>query len=199
MPCLMRLASVYKNKTLKDNLMIRKYILLAATLFLLQGWLLAQPVSLHSLQLNKLSGGTLALSEYSGKKVLLVNIATGGQYAAQLAELEAFYQTHKDSIVVIGFPSNSFGNETHTDEELSQLLGSIYGISFPLAAIAPVAGAGTSAVFGWITDKESNGVFQSAVQGDFQKYLVNGSGRPIGIFMSRVSVTSSEFLDSIVY
>ncbi len=76
-----------------------------------------QITSIYSFDVQTINKGTIHLSDYTNKKILLVNIATGSEYANQLQSLEQLYQTYKDSLVVIAFPSNSFGNENHSDSE----------------------------------------------------------------------------------
>lgn len=153
--------------------------------------------SIYTLSVNKIDGSVINISSYEHKKILLVNIATGSQYSNQINELETFYQLHKDSIVVIGFPSNNFGYETNSNEQLGTILHTTYHVTFPIAAISSVSGANANPIYQWLQSREANGSMNGNVKGDFQKFLVNESGVLVGVFSPVVSVASQEFLEAI--
>ena len=150
-------------------------------------------VSVYSLQLQSITGDTIHLSDYACKKILFINIATGGPDANQLTGLEQFYETHKDSLIIIGLPSNSFNNEVHSNEELKAVLNDSFHISFPVAAISPVNGEGINSVFNWLSSASDNGSVNGIIRKDFQKFLVNAEGKLYGIFSNEVSVTDEKF------
>jgi glutathione peroxidase len=85
-------------------------------------------------------------------------------------------------MVVIGFPSNSFGNEPNTNAQIESTLRNTYGITFPLAAKVVTTGDSAHAIYKWLTTKEENGVVKTRIRGDFQKYLINSQGKLVGIF-----------------
>ena len=146
-------------------------------------------VSIYSLNIKTLDGDTISLGQYKGKKILLVNIATHSPYAGiQLSELEKFYQNHKDSIVVIGFPSNSFGNEPSTNQELQATLKETYHCSFPIVEKADVTGSNAHAVYQWLQSAKQNGITDAAIKDDFQKFLIGKDGTLAGLFSSKTSV-----------
>lgn len=138
--------------------------------------------SIYSLSIPSVNGGTISFSQYQGKKILLVNIATGSSRVQQLEGLEQLYQQHKDSMVVIGVPSNSFGSEPLSGSELENVLRNTYGVTFPLAGKVAVAGDSAHAVYKWLVTKTENGVLQSRIKGDFQKYLLGKQGKIVGVF-----------------
>jgi glutathione peroxidase len=173
--------------------MLKSIIILAA---IVSGW---TETSIYTLQVNKLGGGTINLSDYQNKKILLVNIASSSEYASQLTELETFYQQHKDSIVVIGFPSNSFGHEPNNDTQLQSLLEDTYHVHFPIATISSVTGTNANAVYLWLQSKVANGILNGKIKDDFQKFLISKNGSITGLFAPIVNVTASEFLDAIHY
>lgn len=146
--------------------------------------------SIYTYQAPAINGGTIDFNQYQGKKIFIVNVATGSEYAAQLPALEQLYQQHRDSMIVIGFPSNSFGNEALSNAEIESTLRSTYGITFPLAVKVVVTGDSAHAVYKWLTSKDENGVVKSRVRGDFQKYLLNSQGRIVGIFDTATSPLS---------
>jgi glutathione peroxidase len=78
-------------------------------LIIIFGAVLLFEASIYSYEAPSINGGVIDFDSYRGKKIFIVNIATGSSRASQLSELEQLYQMHKDSMVVIGFPSNTFG------------------------------------------------------------------------------------------
>lgn len=146
--------------------------------------------SIYTYEAPSINGGTIDFEQYEGKKIFIVNIATGSEHASQLPELEQLYQQHKDSMVVIGFPSNSFGKEPLSNEQIETTLRSTYGITFPLAAKVLVSGDSAHAVYKWLTSKDENGVIKTRIRGDYQKYLINSQGKLVGIFDTATSPIS---------
>lgn len=161
------------------------------------GTVLSYESSIYNYQVPAIDGGTIDFNNYRGKKIFLVNIATGSGYASQLPALEQLYQRHKDSMVVIGFPSNSFGNEPLTDGQIAHSLRNTYGITFPLAAKQVVIGDSAHAVYKWLASKEENGVLRSRIRGDFQKYLLNRQGKLVGIFDTATAPLSERIQSAI--
>ena len=90
--------------------------------------------SIYSITISNGPGTNIPLSNYQGKLILIVNIATGSDKVAQLGGLQQLKQQYGDSLVIIGFPSNSFGHESRNNAEIKQFCESNYGVSFLLAA-----------------------------------------------------------------
>jgi len=148
--------------------------------------------SIYTLQVPANGGGTIDFGAFTGKKVLVVNIATGSPLTPQLGALEQLYQKYKDSLVIIAFPSNSFNNETRDDAAIGSFCTSTYNIHFKLAAKAEVIGASAVSVFSWLQSEAQNGVTTNAVNSDFQNFLIDKDGAFIGAFSSRVDPMSDE-------
>lgn len=137
--------------------------------------------SFYTLQFQGSNGTTQSMGQYQGKKVLLVNIATGSARAGQLAQLQQLQQLYADSLVVIAFPSNSFGHEPLGDSALRQYCAD-HGYTFQLAATQPVTGQNLQGIYHWLATQSENGVMAQPVLGDYQKFLINGSGMLVGVF-----------------
>lgn len=153
--------------------------LLAAALLLIQ-------TSFYALSFTSSEGASINMEAFKGKRVLLVNIATESPLAAQLAGLEELQQRYRDSLVVIGFPSNSFGRESRSDAQIREYSQTTYGGRFLLAQKAPVKGGDAQAVYRWLSRQSENGMMDEEVLGDFQKYLINEDGLLIGVFAPSV-------------
>lgn len=151
--------------------------------------------SFYSLQFQDANGATITMSQFEGKKVLLVNIASESARVNQLAGLQQLHQQYGDSVVVVGFPSNSFGHEPLTDGGIKQFCQSNFGVTFLLASKNPIAGHLNQSVYNWLTSITENGVTNDAVRGDFQKYLISKEGTLIGFFSPSVD-PASELLTS---
>jgi glutathione peroxidase len=153
--------------------------------------------SIYSLQFTDLDGVVTNMSSYQGKKILLVNIATGSPRVSQLAGLQQLHETYGDSVVIIAFPSNSFGNETRTNAEIKQFCQGNYGVTFKITAKNPVAGAGIQSIYNWLANVGENGMMDGTVGGNFQKFLINKEGLLIGVFAPSVMPTDPEIINAL--
>lgn len=167
-----------------------KLLTIIAALFFVQ-------TSIYTLSVSSIDGGTINFSNYQNKKIVLINIATGSQLAEQLNDIEAFYQQHKDSIMVIAFPSNSFGNESGNNIQINQTLQNTYQVHFPVASLSSVSGENANAVYKWLQDIQQNGSMNGVIKKDFQKFLIDESGMLVGVFAPSVKLTSPEFTNAI--
>src|SRR5215510_1983831 len=86
------------------------------------------PHDIYSLSATDIYGDSINFSAYSGKKVLIVNTASASQYAYQYGQLEELYQSYKDSLVIITFPSNDFGNEPYDESNIIDFARSNYNV-----------------------------------------------------------------------
>jgi glutathione peroxidase len=156
--------------------------------------------SIYTKKFTTLSGTEVAVSQYQGKKILLVNIASNSPYAiTQLPQLQQLYQTYKDSLVVVAFPSNNFGNEPKTNEQLRLLLKHSYKIKFPVSIIANVKDsiANPHPVYKWLHNKPENGITNISIKQDFQKILLDKSGIIIGIFSASTKPMDKVLTDAV--
>jgi glutathione peroxidase len=153
--------------------------------------------SFYSLQFQDSNGATVSMSQFQGKKILLVNIASESSKVGQLAGLQQLHQQYGDSVVVIGFPSNSFGHEPLSDAAIRQFCQNNYGVTFMLASKNPIAGPVNQPVYNWLTQVTENSVNNDPVRGDFQKYLVSENGTLIGIFSPSVEPVSDQLTSAL--
>ena len=152
---------------------------------------------IYDFQPNDSTGGVIDFSAFRHKKILLVNIATQNRYNSQLKKLEQLYQLYKDSLVIVVFPSNSFGHEPGTNASITAYCHDSCGISFPIAGINPVSGAYKQTVYQWLTTIGQNGRVDGDVIGDYQKFLVNEDGQLIGVFAPSIDPLATEIINAI--
>ena len=128
----------------------------------------------------------------------MVNTATGNTQAnQQFTELQQLYQQHKSNLVIIAFPSNSFGNEPGTNNQIKTIMHGTYGITFPIAAKSWITGDSANILYKWFANKLQNDVMDAKTVKDFQKFLIDKSGNIIGRFDSSVSPLSSIIINAI--
>lgn len=158
---------------------------------------LALPASIYSFVVGGANGSGIDFDNFRNKKILLVNIATNSPRAGQLGELQQLQEQYGDSLVIIGFPSNSFGNESRSNAEIVEFCQSQYEVSFFIAAKGAVKGSNAQAVYQWLTRQSENGVADSEVKSDFQKYLIDRNGELLGIFSGSVSPLDNQLVSNI--
>jgi glutathione peroxidase len=137
--------------------------------------------------LKNIDGKEANLSEYRGKVLLLVNVASQCGYTPQYEGLQAIYAKYRDQgLVVIGFPANNFGGqEPGTNEEIKQFCTLKYKVSFPMFAKISVKGADIHPLYKFLTSKETNPEFGGDITWNFNKFLVDRNGKVIARFETR--------------
>ena len=145
------------------------------------------PSTIHGFSITTLDGENLDLSQFKGKKILIVNTASKCGFTSQYKELEELYITYKDRLVIIGFPANNFlSQEPGTNKEIADFCEKNYGVSFPMSEKISVKGKNMEPIYQWLTQKKQNGIKDSKVSWNFNKYLIDEEGRLIEHFGSRV-------------
>jgi len=150
--------------------------------------------SIYYYSITAIDGSTIDFSDFKGKKILIVNVASKCGFTPQYEGLEELYNTHKDNLVVIGFPSNSFRQEFDSNEEIAEFCQKNYGVTFPLTERVSVRGNEKQEIFRWLTDESLNGWNSTEPQWNFYKYLINEKGELTHVFPSNVSPLSEEIL-----
>jgi glutathione peroxidase len=155
-------------------------------------------VSIYSLSVTDVSDSSINFNNYKGKKILIVNTATGDSSAnQQITELQQLYLQYHDSLVVIAFPSNSFGNEPGTNAAIKAVMQNTYGVTFPIAGKSEVKGENANVVYQWLGSKLQNEMADWKVKRDFQKFLVDGTGRLVARYDSLVTPMSTMMQNAI--
>ena len=156
--------------------------------------------SIYAQHFTSLQGVDVSLSQYQGKKMLLVNMASESEYAAtQIPQLEQLYQQYKDSLIVIGFFSNDFNHEPREDNVLKVLVSDVYHITFPVSIRINVkdSSGSTHSLYTWLQNESENGMMNVKVKNDFQKYLIEKDGTLIGVFAGKVPPIDSKIINAI--
>ena len=152
--------------------------------------------SIYDIKINSITGDEIDLSEFKGKKILFVNVASKCGFTKQYTGLEELSKLYKDKLVVIGVPCNQFGGQEPGDsEEIVQFCEENYGVSFLLTEKIKVKGEGIHPLYSWLCTKEINGKSNSTVKWNFQKYLVDEKGEFVNYFYSTTKPMSSKIVD----
>ena len=142
--------------------------------------------SIYSFKLDSIAGiNQIDFAGFKGKKILIVNTASGDTAASQYSELVQLKQLFKDSLVIVAIPSNSFNSETGSLLSIAGFYEQKSAYRFPVAAKLTVTGAAKSGLYKWLTQGSSNAVMDQEVIRPFQKYLINRNGRLTGVFSAR--------------
>lgn len=158
----------------------------------------ANTTSVYSFKVPNISGqDTIDFNNYRGKTILIVNTATSSPYSPQMAALDSLYQLHIESLVIIAFPSNSFGNESESDKNIEKLTKQRFGIHFLMAQKASVKGDDISPLYEWLTKKDLNGIMNSKIKNDFYKYLIDKNGNLKGVFNETILPTGPQIIAAI--
>ena len=149
-------------------------------------------VSVYDFKVPGLNGGTIDLSTYKGKKLLIVNTASKCGFTPQYADLQKLYDKYKDKLVIIGFPANDFGaQEPGTNSEISEFCKKNYGVTFPLAAKSDVVGENTSPLFKYLTEEAIKlGTPAPVIKWNFTKFLIGRDGQILARFEPKVTPDS---------
>lgn len=149
--------------------------------------------------LKNIEGQEQKLSDYRGKVVLLVNVASKCGYTPQYEGLQKVYEKYKDQgLVVIGIPANNFGaQEPGTNEEIKQFCSTKYNVTFPLMAKVSVKGDDIDPLYKWLTDPATNKDFGGEIGWNFTKFLIGRDGKVVGRYESKVKPDDAEMTGAI--
>ena len=145
-----------------------------------------QSSGFYDFKVKTLEGADFDFSTLKGKKVMVVNVASKCGFTPQYKELEEMYRKYEDELVIIGFPANNFANqEPGTASEIRQFCTDKYGVTFPLMEKISVMGNDMHPLYKWLTSKDKNGVMDSEVKWNFQKYLIDEDGKLVDVLYSK--------------
>ncbi len=154
----------------------------------------AQTKSIYDFTMKSIDGQPVSLSSYSGKVVLLVNVASKCGFTPQYAGLQALYEKYKDrGLVIVGIPANNFmQQEPGTNEEIKKFCSNKYNVTFPMMAKVSVLGDDKAPLYAYLTDKATDAQFAGDIKWNFTKFLFDRSGKPVARFEPATTPDSPE-------
>lgn len=128
-----------------------------------------------------IDGHDQALSDYSGKVLLVVNVASKCGFTPQYTGLQSLWETYRDrGLVVLGFPCDQFSHQEPGDEaEIRSFCTLTYDVDFPMFSKIDVNGAKAHPLWKWLKDEKSGLLGIGAIKWNFSKFLVGRDGRVI--------------------
>ena len=153
--------------------------------------------TIYQFKVEDLSGNTFDFASLKGKKIMIVNTASKCGLTPQYKDLEAVYKEYKDKgFVIVGFPANNFASqEPGTNEEIQTFCQQNYGVTFPMMDKVSVKGDDMCEVYKFLTQKSKNGLQDSEVEWNFQKYLLNEKGELVKVIKPKTLVTEPEVIN----
>jgi glutathione peroxidase len=144
-------------------------------------------INLYALTVKDIDGKERVLSEFAGKVLLIVNVASKCGFTPQYKNLQRIYERYKGrGFEVLGFPSNDFGRqEPGTDEEIKSFCTTTYGVTFPMFSKIAVKGKEIAPLYELLTSKDSNPRFAGAIKWNFTKFLLDRKGEIVDRFESK--------------
>ena len=131
-------------------------------------------MTIYDIEIKSLQNNPIHLSDFKGKHLLFVNVASKCGFTPQYKELEKLNNTHANNLVVIGVPCNQFGKqEPGNSDEIEEFCKVNYGVSFLITEKIDVKGKEQHPLYNWLTSRELNNKKSSSVKWNFQKYLVS--------------------------
>lgn len=155
--------------------------------------------TVYDFTVKDINGKDVSLSQYKGKKLLIVNTASECGYTPQYKELEELYKKYSDRVTVLGFPANNFGGqEPGTDAQIATFCEKNYGVTFPLFSKISVKGVDTAPLYQFLSNQAQNGAVSDAPTWNFCKYLVDEQGHVLKFYPSKVKPMSDELVAAIL-
>jgi glutathione peroxidase len=156
----------------------------------------AQTPLVYDYMLNDIDGKPVSLDQFRGKVLLLVNTASFCGNTPQYADLEKMYEQYREKgFEILAFPANNFGQqEPGTNEEIKTFCHTKYSLSFPLFSKISVKGDNKHPLYRYLTEQSP---FPGEVEWNFQKYLIDRSGKIIARYHHRTKPSAPEVVQDV--
>ncbi len=170
-----------------------KKISVLISVFLFSTMLSAQE-GIYQFRMPDIQGDTHSFSEYRGKVLLIVNVASKCGYTPQYEALQALYETYREQgLLVLAFPANDFlKQEPGSDAEILEFCRTKYGVSFPVFSKIHVKGKKIHPLYRYLREESGRDV-----KWNFQKYLIDRNGKIVKVFAPKVKPDSEEMVNAI--
>ncbi|WP_269468244.1 glutathione peroxidase [Gaetbulibacter sp. NE] len=152
--------------------------------------------NIYQFTVKDLYGDDFDFSTLKGKKVMVVNTASECGLTPQYEQLQELYERFKDkNFTIVGFPANNFGGqEPGTNTEIASFCKQNYGVTFPMMGKISVKGDDMHEVYTFLTEKSKNGLEDSEVAWNFQKYLIDENGHLAKVISPRTLPTDESVI-----
>jgi glutathione peroxidase len=150
-----------------------------------------------SYKVKDINGKEVSLSDYKGKVLLIVNVASKCGYTKQYKGLQELYTKYKDKgFEVLGFPCNDFGNqEPGSNKEIQEFCEMNFGVTFPMFDKIKVLGENKAPLYAKLTDNSVTG--KEDIKWNFEKFLIDKNGNIVKRYKSGVEPLSKELVEDL--
>ena len=185
-------------KLLKNNFFIVALTMVSMVAFAQAGEG-EKPASIYDFTVTDIDGQTVSLADYKGKVLLIVNVASECGYTPQYEGLQKIYSKYREmGFVVLGFPANNFnGQEPGTDAEIKEFCTTNYGVEFPMFSKISVKGEDIHPLYKFLISEEGSGEDAGEITWNFNKFLIDPSGKVIARFATKDKPESKEVVTAI--
>ena len=153
--------------------------------------------SVHEFTITSIDGVEKSLSDFKGKKMLFVNTASECGFTPQYMELQSVHEKYGEDLIIIGFPANNFGGqEPGSNDQIKSFCQKNYGVTFLLSEKVSVKGNDICPLFKWLNQQE-NQSFVGDIMWNFEKYLIDESGKLVKRFRSITKPDSDKIISLI--
>jgi glutathione peroxidase len=136
--------------------------------------------SVYDFKVKDISGKDVSLSQYQGKFLLIVNVASKCGFTPQYKGLEDLHRELKGKIEVLGFPCNQFGKqEPGNEEEIKSFCSLTYDVTFPMFAKIDVNGPQADPLYEFLKEEKPGFLGTEGIKWNFTKFLINGQGQVV--------------------
>ena len=156
-------------------------------------------VSIYDFTMTDITGKPVALGDFKGSLVMVVNVASKCGFTRQYAGLQQIYEKYRDrKFVVLGFPANNFkSQEPGTDGEISSFCKLKYGVSFPMFGKISVAGDDIHPLYRYLTTESASNPHGDSIKWNFTKFLVGPDGKIVDRFAPVTTPDSEKVIAAI--
>ena len=153
--------------------------------------------TIYQFKVEDIEGNEFDFSALNGKKIMVVNTASKCGLTPQYKDLQALYNKYKDqNFIIVGFPANNFASqEPGSNDEIATFCERNYGVTFPMMSKISVKGEDRHPLYVFLTQKAKNGLEDSEVSWNFQKYLINEKGELEKVISPRTLPTDKSIVD----
>ena len=156
-------------------------------------------MNLYDFVVSDIDGKEIPLSTYAGKTLLIVNVASKCGFTNQYEGLQKLYERFQEQgFLVLGFPANNFMNqEPGSDSEIKAFCSTNYGVTFPMFSKISVKGKDIHPLYEFLTSKETNPEFSGRITWNFNKFLIDKTGKVVARFGTRTRPDSEKVQEAI--
>ncbi len=143
--------------------------------------------SVYEFTMKDIDGKDVKLEDFKGKVMMIVNVASKCGYTKQYEGLQSLYLANKDKgLVILGFPANNFmGQEPGTEAEIKEFCSTKFNVTFPMFSKISVKGEDQHPLYTFLTNPETHPEFAGDVSWNFNKFLIDRSGKLVARFGSK--------------